>query len=190
MANPSSPPPPTSGNTKYIAILGLLVVGVGAMIGAKKCGEPPAVTPIPVPTVKPVETTIPDDIPLPVDIPDAGPETAPPKNTTAFDPCDVKVCSGNKTDDLERALAFTATKAKKCYERVLSSDNTLQGKVTVQVKIAANGNVCAATATGNDTGSAALAQCAANTFRSLHFPSPKGGCVSMEIPIKFVAGGR
>ncbi|MEO6576719.1 MAG: hypothetical protein ABIP89_22925, partial [Polyangiaceae bacterium] len=139
------PPPPTGGNGKYIAV----VVVLGALVGIvlfKSCGgeKPAPVTPVAtvvIPSAVPVLRI--DDIPLPVDVPDAAVETVKHPTTTNNNAgCEAKTCSGGTTPELENALGFRAKQAHRCYDTALAQDNTLQGKVSISVRIAANGNVC------------------------------------------------
>ena len=109
-----------------------------------------------------------------------------------YDPCAVKTCSGGKTtDELENALGFRAKQAHRCYDQALAQDSDLKGHVTVSVRVAQNGTLCAANISANDMGSDVVANCVANVFRSSRsFPPPKGGCVDAKIPINFVPGGK
>ena len=105
--------------------------------------------------------------------------------------CEVKVCAGTVTSDLETALAFRAKQAHRCYDQALTQDNTLQGKVQINVRIAPSGGVCSAGVGANDMGTSSVAQCVVGYFKQTgHFPSPKGGCVDTAVPISFVPGGR
>ncbi len=190
------PPPPTGGNGKYIAV----VVVLGALVGIvlfKSCGGEKPQPVAPVTTVVIAPSAVPvlriDDIPLPIDVPDAAVETVKHNTTTGNGNagCDQKSCGGGTTPELESALGFRAKQAHRCYDSALAQDNTLQGKVSISVRIAPNGNVCSAGIASNDMGSAGVATCVANMFRaSGHFPAPKGGCVDANIPISFVPGGR
>jgi hypothetical protein len=189
-------PPPAGGNGKYIAV----VVVLGALVAIllfKTCGGekpvpvPPVASVAIVPSAGPVLRI--DDIPLPVDVPDAAVEQVkhPTSTNNGMAGCDAKSCRGGTTPDLESALAFRAKQAHRCYDTALAQDNSLQGKVSISVRIAPNGNVCSAGVASNDMASAGVGQCVANMFRqSGHFPIPKGGCVDANVPISFVPGGR
>jgi hypothetical protein len=193
MSTSLPPPAGTGGNGKYIALGGLFVAGIVALLLWKSCDKPqPVVT---VPSVAPPPSNTfnakVDDVPPPPPIePDAGPEVKP-ANTRPGDPCVVKSCSGATTPELESALAFRAKQAHRCYDSALANDATLQGKIQISVRVASNGNVCSAGVVSSETGMGNVANCVANTFRmSGHFPSPKSGCVDAAIPIAFVPGGR
>jgi hypothetical protein len=91
------------------------------------------------------------------------------------------------TGDLESALAFRAKTAHKCYDDALAQDSTLKGTVTISVRVAANGNICAANVASNDVGNPLVANCIASRFRQAgHFPAPSGGCLDVNVPISLM----
>lgn len=186
---------PSGGNGKFILLAVLLVGVIGAIIGWKTCQKPPEPAviladagPPPRPTKNPD-----DDIPPPPVIedsgvdPDAGKKT--PTNATAFtgSQCDVKKCTGSATPDIETALAFRAKQSHRCYDNALGQDPTLRGKISIAVRIGANGTACSAGVASNELASnPGVANCVVNNFRGQAFPAPKGGCVDVNIPINFV----
>jgi hypothetical protein len=91
------------------------------------------------------------------------------------------------TPDLETALAFRAKQAHRCYDSALTQDQTLQGHVTINVRVAGNGQVCAASVAANDLSNPSVAGCIARMFgQSGHFPAPRGGCVDANVPISLM----
>jgi hypothetical protein len=98
----------------------------------------------------------------------------------------VKKCSGVSSTELENALGFRVKQAHRCYDNALAQDPTLRGKVTVAVRIGANGQVCNAGIASNEMSSQSVASCVSGYFRGASFPSPKNGCVDVNIPINFV----
>ena len=184
---------PSGGNGKFI-LLALLLLGViGAVIGWKTCQKPPPPTvvfldagPPPRPTKNPD-----DDIPPPPVVEDSGVDAGkkPTTTATAFSAtqCDVKKCTGSATSDIESALAFRAKQSHRCYDNALAQDPTLRGKISIAVRIGANGTACSAGVASNElAGAPAVAACVVNNFRGQAFPAPKGGCVDVNIPINFV----
>jgi hypothetical protein len=190
----SAPPPPTGGNAKYVVVVVLLLAGIAGLLIWRSTQKPEPVvihTPDAAAPV-PVNTHIEDDVPPPPTIVDAGPQT-PIRTNTGPAPanCGASKCSGASTPDLESALAFRAKQARRCYESALENDNTLKGKVAINVRVASNGQVCSAGVASNEMGSSGVAQCVANKFRQTgFFPAPKGGCVDATVPISFVPGGK
>jgi hypothetical protein len=195
---PKAPPPsmrppagvPPSGNGKFIALALLLLGVIGAVIAWRTCQKPPE--PVVViqdagPPPRPSQT-VDDDIPPPIAIEDAGPD-AGKKVTVIFtgNQCDAKKCTGASTSEVETALSFRAKQAHRCYDNALSQDPTLRGKVSIAVRIGSNGQGCSAGVASNEMSSApGVANCVAGYFRGQAFPSPKGGCVDVNIPINFV----
>lgn len=160
------------------------------MIGWKTCQKPP--TPVTITSVPdagpPVAKTSDDDIPLPETPEDAGNEEDAGKKVVVAAPaggCDKK-CTGTASPELQNAMAFRARQARRCYENALAQDPTLHGKITVALKIGANGQVCSASLASSDMDSANVANCVVDRYRSGVFPAPKGGCVEANVPVNFV----
>jgi hypothetical protein len=192
MGPPAGVPP--SGNGKYIALVVLLLGLVGGLVWWKKSQT----VPDPIvekivdagPPVRPTGRNPDDDIPLPPAIEDAGPDSGPAKIIVQrFDAqCDAKSCSGQSNSELEGQLAFRVRQSRRCYNAALTQDNTLKGKLSVRVRVGANGQVCSANVTSDEIGNAALANCVASTFRGANFPTPRGGCLDVNVPVNFVPG--
>lgn len=194
---PSSPAGvPSSGSAKYIAVAVVLLGAVGAAIVTK-----PWEKPAPPPVVVEVDAGPPaiaatggrdldDEIPLPPPVQDAEPEPVKKAATrpAADNQCDAKACSGSAGPELETAIQHRVRLAHGCYNTALEHDSTLQGRMTVSVRIGANGRVCSSKITTNDMGSDQVASCVESRFRGASLPSPKGGCVDVNVPIHFVAG--
>jgi hypothetical protein len=192
---PSLGPPagvPASGNGKYVALAVLLLGGVGALIAWKSCQTPvePVVVNVPVDAAPPPKRDLDDEIPLPPPIEDSGPDAAKPKvvHTGLASQCDAKVCKGSATDEVRKALSFRATQSRRCYNNALAQDSTLRGKVSLAVRVGANGSVCSARVESNDMGTDTVANCVVGFFRGQHMPQPKGGCIDVNVPINFVPG--
>jgi len=194
----STPPPPTHGNGKYIALGLLFLFGIAGLFVWKTVFDkttPTAAAPPPPGSAPPPATFSQSQVdevpPPPPPEPDAGPARRVASTNNSLAGCEVKTCAGSVTSDLETALAFRAKQAHRCYDQALTQDNTLQGKVQITLRIAPSGGVCSAGVTANEMGTPAVAQCVAGYFKSTgHFPAPKGGCVDTAVPISFVPGGR
>jgi hypothetical protein len=194
---PKAPPPSMSppagvpsGNGKFIALALLLLGVIVAVIAWKTCQKPldPVVL-VPDAGLPPRPSqTVDDDIPPPIPVEDASVD-AGKKTTVIFtgNQCDVKKCGGSTNSEVETALSFRAKQAHRCYDNALSQDPTLRGKVSIAVRIGSNGQACSAGVASNEMSSApGVANCVAGYFRGQAFPSPKGGCVDVNIPINFV----
>jgi hypothetical protein len=186
---------PPSGNGKYVAIVVLLLAGIGGLVVSKSCGnKPQAVAAMPM-TSTPASALDPkmDDVPPPPpDIPDnRTPDSGVKTTVSSLSGCEARACGGSSTDELAAALQFRAKQAHRCYDTALAQDTTLHGRVSLQVRIAANGALCSAAVQSNDMGTPSVAQCVANMFRqSRSFPAPRGGCVEVAVPMNFVPGGK
>jgi hypothetical protein len=200
MNPPTSRPPavPESGNAKYgLVVLGLLLAMGGIFawrsMSSKADGPaPPPPTPSAASAPAPTNPKL-EDIPLPPP-PDEKPEGGPtgPRivYVSASAGCEGR-CVGKPTADLQGALTVRGSQARRCYNQALAQDSTLKGHVQLTVRIGPSGNVCSANVAGNDMGSAAVANCAANIFRtSGGFPAPHGGCIDVTVPLSFVPQGQ
>jgi hypothetical protein len=76
--------------------------------------------------------------------------------------------------------------SRRCYEKQLSQNSSLSGKMTVHMKIAPNGQVCSANITNDTIGDQGLANCVLGVFRTSTFPASPGGCVEANAPLNFV----
>jgi hypothetical protein len=98
-------------------------------------------------------------------------------------------CEGREPPGLQGQLAGQAGLSRRCYERALLHNPTLQGRMMVSLRIGPNGAVCHANVTQNELGDAGVASCVAQIFRSSTFAAPQGGCVEAQVPIKFSPKG-
>ncbi|HEY1955117.1 MAG TPA: AgmX/PglI C-terminal domain-containing protein [Polyangiaceae bacterium] len=198
---PSQPPPPSGGNGMYIAVAILLLLGIGGIIVWKLSDKtPPAPPPVAstapsVASSSPISTSIIDEVPLPPPVIDAGPApTTTIVQSGGGDPCAASACYGNVApgSDAERGLQLLAHQTRrKCYDPALANDPTLQGHVTVRMKIASNGQICSANVAKNDMPSTSVGECAARMLlASGRVPAPKGGCVELNFPLNYVPMGQ
>jgi hypothetical protein len=193
MASKAPPPStaagvPPSGNGKYVAIALLLLAIIGGAIAWKLSQKPPEPITIAIPDAgPPPKKNIDDDIPLPPVIEDAGKDAGKKVTVTySASQCDAKACTGSSTSELEQTLSFRAKQAHRCYDNALTQDPTLKGKISIALRIGANGTVCSAGVASNDMGTPSVANCVVGYFRGGSFPSPKGGCADINVPINFV----
>jgi outer membrane biosynthesis protein TonB len=196
MSSPSSRPPagvPTSsGNTKYAIVAVVLLIGIGILVALRSFSSRPAPLP-PLPSASVAQSAEPPPNPKLEDIPPPPPpEVTPeagPAPRVAVSPntgCESK-CSGYSTPELQQALQVRGQQARRCYNQALAQDSTLKGRVSISVRVGPTGGVCSVGIASNDMGTPAVANCAANIFRSSMFPAPKGGCVEATIPLSFVS---
>jgi TonB family protein len=93
-------------------------------------------------------------------------------------------------EDVGRVMRRHAPRFRHCYERELSRDPNLAGKVVLHFTIAPTGQVTNAKVTESTVGDVALERCLTEVMRSVPFPSPKGGGVVMvTYPFLFAQTG-
>lgn len=114
-----------------------------------------------------------------------GPSAASaPRDPDCDDPC-----RGRETPELLGSLRTKAGQARSCYERALSNDSSLAGKLEVALRVGANGAACSASIVKNTLRDAALESCALARFRGGKYPPPSGGCVDVSVPMNFMPAG-
>jgi hypothetical protein len=216
MPSPSLPPKvPTQSLTRVWVALGVLIAAVviGGVVwklssrpsAAEQTAEPkpeaPRVEarPAPAPAApEPPPPPPPEDEPPPPPAASAAAPAkpllfdghAPPKAPTPRrDPnCD-SPCNGRETPELTSALGAKARQARSCYERALSNNTALAGKIEVGVRVSPTGAACSAVAGKDTLGDAAVSGCVLSRFRSGKYPKPTGGCVDLSVPINFKPAG-
>jgi outer membrane biosynthesis protein TonB len=117
-----------------------------------------------------------------LDIPTEGAKAAP----RTRDLCEGD-CKGNVTPTLRSALAQRAAGARGCYEKGLRQNASLQGKVTVTVRVSQDGRTCSAVVTTSTLRDPLVEACVVGKFRSGELPPAQGGCVNVAVPINFTA---
>jgi TonB family protein len=186
---PSSRPPPTSGGAIYVVLAVALVVAIIGLVYWKlKGSDTPstAVAPPPIATTAaPLAEPPPPPPPIeePTALVDAGPTRVATNNTGG--PCQVAKCGGSINNALSSAVSARAGAARPCYERALRVNASLQGKLTVSVRVDPSGNVCSASISQDAVHSPEVSNCVTGMFRSAKFPPPTGGCMDVNIPLNF-----
>ena len=190
----STPPVPKSGGSGpfiLAAIVMLLLMGGLIVWKMKSGGDETAKVEAPKPTAtpEPVLDEPPPPPPPPVASTDssAKPDDTKPGSkkvgsTVASGACGV--CSGEPHPALQGALGGKAGQSRACYEKALSSNSTLSGRMTVSIKINAQGGVCSAQVK-SDMNNPLIENCVLQSFRAVTFPAPKGGCVDASVLLYF-----
>lgn len=153
--------------------------------------------PMPKPPPKKVEAKAParqappPPPPPPAEEPEPTPEPEKPKAEVRAKPKPSPGCAGECTGSPTAAILSTlrgkAGLARSCYNRALSQNSELSGKMTVQVRIGSNGQVCRVSVSNDTLGDPSVARCVKQRFRAKAFPKPKGGCAEVAAPISFVS---
>jgi hypothetical protein len=163
---------------------------IGGLVVWKLGGEEKTAAAPPEPTVA-AGTPIPDQVlppPPPVASADAGPAPEPTKKvavqSTFCATCGR--CTGTAAPNFQSIVRGRAGAAQRCYEKALSQQDQLQGKLSVNLCVGVGGGVCSASIASDSLGSPLVSQCVLNIFRATTFPSPKNGCVDAQVPLNFV----
>jgi hypothetical protein len=95
-------------------------------------------------------------------------------------------CKGQDTPELQSALRARAGQARSCYERALSTNSGLTGKLTVAARIGPQGAATCASVQDDTLNDPGVSRCVLQRFQSGTYPKPSGGCVDIAVPINFV----
>jgi hypothetical protein len=90
---------------------------------------------------------------------------------------------------IQRILARSFARVRRCYERGLDKDPTLTGRVAVRFVIGADGAVSRVTDGGSDMPDAEVVQCIVRVMEGLSFPQPERGIVTVVTPFMLLSGG-
>jgi outer membrane biosynthesis protein TonB len=193
LSSPSLSPFPVLRRVASAVAICALGAGLsGAGLGCQK----PAPKPEPAPPPPPPRAQLAEPAPPPPPEPEPTPEPAPAPTKPADAPkvagpkrpkgCEVEECKGSVSVELHSALGAKAGQVRGCYERALTHNAGLQGKVEIDVRIGPTGEVCSAGMFKDGLGDPAVTSCVLQRFRTGVYPKPSGGCVDTRVPIHFV----
>jgi hypothetical protein len=86
----------------------------------------------------------------------------------------------------ERVIAGLRPKFRLCYNQGLAQDPGMAGSVTMVVKIAPNGEVDSANASGNSGLSDSVVKCIQRALKNAQFDAPGSSGSVLQVPAKFV----
>jgi hypothetical protein len=90
---------------------------------------------------------------------------------------------------IDKVIKQNQAKFLYCYQREVVKDPGLQGKVTLQFTISANGTVAKSTTNKTTLKNPTAESCMNQQMKMLKFPEPKGGgIVIVKYPFVFSAG--
>ena len=188
----TTPPPPKSGSGPIIIAAVLMLFLIGGLIVWKvtSSGETPKEkTPVAVATTAEPVLDSPPPPPPPPPPPEesAKPDDKGPKKvgSTGPNPCS-QACTGSPTAALTSALSGRAGQSRSCYEKALSSNATLEGTLTIGVKVGPGGQVCSARVVADGLHDPGVSNCVVNRFMGASFPAPQGGCAEVNVPLRFM----
>lgn len=191
------PKQPSSGSNKILIVLTLLMLSATAgLLIWKFTGKSESESAAPAETVTGTEYERPSDTPAPPPPPPPPPSEEPSAAPSAQTPSNAPVrsgksactlpCEGNATAALKAALAGRGGAGRRCYEKSLSQNATLRGRMTVHVRVGSNGSVCSASVSNDELHDPGLSNCIVGVFRASSLPEPEKGCVEVDVPLNFV----
>lgn len=89
---------------------------------------------------------------------------------------------------IQRIVRQNFARFRLCYENGLARNPDLKGRVTVKFVIGRDGSVSVASGFDSDMPDSAVVSCVTRAFRSLSFPQPEGGIVTVVYPLNFSPG--
>jgi len=104
-----------------------------------------------------------------------------------------RVSGSLSRDQTQRVIRAHTNAIRACYERSLQRDPGLQGRVTIQWRIAASGAVASARVASSTLRNSAAESCIVRRIQRMRFPRPAGGgSVTVSYPFIFAtnASGR
>ena len=191
------PPPPKHGSGQFVGAAIIMLLLMGGLIywklggSSEKPSEPPqgpvAAGPA-TPTVDAIVPAPPPPPPAPAASEDAGVSTTKKVATTGIGTnCSAcGSCAGQEAPSFTAVLRGRAGQAQRCYEKALSQQEGLQGKLSVSLCVGVGGGVCSASISKDTLGSPLVSQCVLNIYKATTFPSPKNGCVDAQVPMSFM----
>jgi hypothetical protein len=198
---PSLPPGVPKSSSGLPIVIGILVLaGAGVGFWLVRGKGPEAAPPAPAKAAATAPAPVAKDMPPPPPPPPpeepeapAAAVRAPKKSAEAPKPVAEDqgpcggTCSGSATTELNSALRARAGQARSCYERALSTNSALTGKLTIAARITPQGGACRASVEEDTLGDSAVSRCVLQRFQSGTYPKPGGnGCVDVAVPINFV----
>ncbi|HMA91384.1 MAG TPA: AgmX/PglI C-terminal domain-containing protein [Polyangiaceae bacterium] len=186
----------TAGGHKVFIALTLILLSATAGLIVWKftggSGSDPVATIDTAPTTeyeRPADNPLPPPPPPPpAEEPSAAPSAQSPTNApvrSGKSACS-GTCEGEATGALKAALAGRGGAGRRCYEKSLSQNATLRGRMTVHVRVGSNGSVCSANVSHDELHDPGLSNCILGVFRSSSLPEPSKGCVDVDVPLNFV----
>ena len=100
--------------------------------------------------------------------------------------CDANVCVGSASTGLIEAVRGRAAEARSCYEKSLSKTPTLAGRMLLNLRIAHDGVSCPFGVAQNELSESSTLVPCLRAVLDTHYPRPTGGCVELNLPLKFV----
>ncbi len=198
MASESTPPPPSGGGARYaiagVALAALALLGYCLLQPRDAPPTPPVTGPVDSGVIERSTALVEDDIVIPEDEPDAGPEPdawaphAPTGHQTPTTHLTAGTwdCSGElDASAIRRVFEQYNSQIRNCYERGLKGNPMLQGNMTLQIKVGADGHVEGTQVSGS-LRDRDVFSCVRQISTRMQFPRVSGGaCAVVQVPYSF-----
>lgn len=86
---------------------------------------------------------------------------------------------------IQKVVRSSHDRSRKCYEEGLDRDSNLKGRLQIRFVIGRDGKVSGAADAADEMPDAQVRECVLGVFRSLEFPRPEGGIVTVVYPLAF-----
>jgi membrane protein involved in colicin uptake len=201
MADNTSEPdkvPGTGGSGPFVGIAVVFALLLGGLLAWKlKGSDAPTADPAAATTgsvaanqAKPVLT---DSIPPPPPVDDtkdkagetAGNSGKKPSSAGAGTGACGGTCSGTPSGATRGDISARSAAARGCYERALRTNQSLQGKMTVNVRVDPSGQICSASISGDTVNSGDVSSCVLGAYRGQKVAPPTGGCADISQTFNF-----
>jgi len=117
------------------------------------------------------------------------PSAAPTPSTSVHDTADPPILpavNGRLPPEVvQRIVRYNMAGFRRCYEKGLQKNPQLEGKVTVRFVIGSDGSVTSASDGGSTMPDRDVIQCCVSRAKTLSFPAPEGGIVTVTYPFVF-----
>jgi outer membrane biosynthesis protein TonB len=119
------------------------------------------------------------------------PAGAPQTTPSATETVDASTFTGKQVrgrlppEQIKSVVLANLSVFRECYDRARRTNAGLQGKVTVKFEIDADGVVRRSADARSDLPDIVLVQCVVDAYRTLRFPEPSGGVVTVYFPLIF-----
>lgn len=192
---PSKVPGASGGSAQYIVLAVVLIAVMGGLVCWKLKGNQGDASPV---ASAPVASAAPERVRPPnMDAPPPPPDDDKPAPSSSAAKTKAPVtgggnfgcgaqCTGTPAGAMRAELSSRASSARGCYERALRNNSTLQGKMTVALKVDNNGVICAASIANDSVGAGDVSSCVLSMFRGQKVSAPTGGCVDVSVPLNFL----
>lgn len=122
---------------------------------------------------------------------EATPAPSSPSNVVAVAGAggEVEVTGSINRDAIQQVIRRNMAQIRYCYQRSLTKDPNLAGKVTIALMIAQDGTVASSAVAESTLNSEEVEACITQRFKRMQFPAPTGGgVVRVSYPLVFAPG--